>query len=248
MIGKCPRLRNAGTFVSAPFPTWRRFRPYTEARCAGSYPRRVIEDALSRRIQYETAGIDIADVAPDPYAQFERWLSEAASEIVEANAMVLATIGPDGPTSRAVLLREIVDSEFVFYTNRNSRKGRDIASDARVSLLFPWFSLHRQVRIDGVANPVSDEMNDAYFAARPRESQAGAAASPQSQPVPSRAWLDERVAEALTQDRIERPEHWGGYGVAPVRFEFWQGRQGRLHDRIQYERANGDWTLTRLAP
>lgn len=214
----------------------------------GPYPRRVIDDALSRRIQYETAGIDIADVDPDPYVQFERWFSAASSEIVESNAMVLATIGPDGPTSRAVLLREIVEGEFVFYTNRNSCKGRDMASDPRVSLLFPWFSLHRQVRIDGVASPVSDEMNDAYFASRPLESQAGAAASPQSQPIPSRAWLDDRFAEALTQEPIERPDYWGGYGVAPFRFEFWQGRQNRLHDRIQYDRVDGDWTLQRLAP
>jgi pyridoxamine 5'-phosphate oxidase len=208
----------------------------------------VIEDALNRRIQYETAGIDIADVDPDPHVQFERWFAEASTDIVEANAMVLTTIGPDGPTSRAVLLREMVDGEFVFYTNRSSRKGREIAADPRVTLLFPWFSLHRQVRIDGVARPVSDEMNDAYFASRPRESQAGAVASPQSEPIPSREWLDDRFAEVLAQDPIERPESWGGYGVAPVRFEFWQGRSSRLHDRIQYERADGGWTLARLAP
>ncbi len=208
----------------------------------------MIDDALSRRIQYETAGIDIADVDPDPYVQFERWFSEASSEILEANAMVLTTIGPDGPTSRAVLLREVVDTEFVFYTNRHSRKGRDIASDARVSLLFPWFTLHRQVRIDGLASPVSDDMSDAYFFARPRESQAGAAASPQSQPIPSRAWLEDCFAEVLTQDPIARPDHWGGYGVAPFRFEFWQGRQNRLHDRIQYEWTDSAWTLQRLAP
>lgn len=208
----------------------------------------MLEDALGRRIQYETAGIDVADVDPDPFVQFERWLTDAAADIVEANAMVLSTAGPLGPSSRAVLLREIHEGQLVFYTNRSSRKGQDIGSDPRVTLLFPWFSLHRQVRIDGSAAPVPDAMSDAYFSSRPVESQAGAVASPQSQPIPSREWLETRFASALEGNSIERPEEWGGYGVTPVTFEFWQGRAGRLHDRIRYTRSDTGWTRDRLAP
>lgn len=203
---------------------------------------------MSRRIQYEATGIDVADVDPDPYVQFERWFTEAAQDIVEANAMVLSTTGPDGPSSRAVLLREITDGTFVFYTNRASRKGRDIESEPVVSLLFPWFSLHRQIRIEGRAEPVSDDMSDAYFASRPFESQAGAAASPQSEPIPSREWLEDRVAEISAQETVDRPQHWGGYGVLPMMFEFWQGRPNRLHDRIRYVRSESAWIRERLAP
>ncbi len=201
-----------------------------------------------RRTQYETMGIDLADVDPDPFAQFRRWFVEAAADIVEANAMVLATSGPEGPSSRAVLLRDIHEGRFVFYTNRMSRKGRDIAIDNHVSLLFPWFSIHRQVRIDGVASPVSDEMSDAYFASRPRESRASAVASPQSEPIPSREWLEARVAEVLASGEVQRPDGWGGYGVEPVVFEFWQGRPNRLHDRVRYRRSESSWIRERLAP
>ncbi|MFP5332054.1 MAG: pyridoxamine 5'-phosphate oxidase [Acidimicrobiia bacterium] len=208
----------------------------------------MIEDALSRRIQYETSGIDIDDTDPDPYVQFERWFAEAARDIVEANAMILSTAGPHGPSARAVLLREIVDGAFVFYTNRDSRKGEDIAADARVSLLFPWFVLHRQVRIEGAAESVPDEMSDEYFDSRPVESRAGAIASPQSQPIPSREWLERRVEEVLRSGDLARPIHWGGYGVMPVVFEFWQGRSSRLHDRIRYTRAGTGWLRERLAP
>ena len=214
---------------------------------ARPYSLPVIEDALMRRTQYETVGIDRDDVDPDPFVQFRRWFAEAAEDIVEANAMVLATSGPGGPSSRAVLLRDIHDGRFVFYTNRSSRKGRDIAADNRVSLLFPWFSIHRQVRIDGVAHPVGDEMSDAYFRSRPRESQASAVASPQSAAIPSREWLEERVATALASE-IRRPDEWGGYGVEPAVFEFWQGRPNRLHDRVRYRRSETTWIRERLAP
>lgn len=214
----------------------------------GSYARRVIEDALSRRIQYEATGIDLADTDPDPYLQFERWFANAAEDIVEANAMILSTAGTDGPSSRAVLLREVRDGSFVFYTNRESRKSTDIASDPRVSLLFPWFALHRQVRIEGTVDVVPDEMSDEYFDSRPPESRAGAIASPQSKPILSREWLERRVAEILESGDLARPQHWGGYAVTPTVFEFWQGRPNRLHDRIQYSRAGYGWVRERLAP
>lgn len=209
--------------------------------------RPVTDEALGRRIDYETAGIDVDDVDPDPVAQFERWFVDASNDIFEANAMVLSTSGPDGPSSRAVLLREFRAGRFVFYTNRSSHKGTDIASDPRVALLFPWFVHHRQVRITGTAVAIPDDESDAYFASRPREAQAGAVASPQSRPIPDRAWLEARVAEAL-EGPISRPAHWGGYAVTPTTFEFWQGRRNRLHDRIRYTAGDGGWTIERLAP
>ncbi|HSJ28783.1 MAG TPA: pyridoxamine 5'-phosphate oxidase [Acidimicrobiia bacterium] len=208
----------------------------------------MIDDALGRRVQYETDGIDLADTDPDPYRQFGLWFEQAALDIVEANAMVLSTIGDDGPSGRAVLLRDIVDGRFVFFTNRASRKGRDIAADPRVSLLFPWFPLHRQVRVDGLATTVSDDISDRYFESRPAASRAGAIASPQSDVIPSREWLERAVASVIEGADLRRPEHWGGYAVEPVRFEFWQGRPGRLHDRIRYERSDSGWNRDRLAP
>lgn len=210
--------------------------------------RPVIEDPYERRSEYETVGLDVSDVAGDPIVQFSRWFEEAAAVIPEANAMVLSTAGPAGPSSRAVLLRGVRNGRFVFYTNRSSRKGRDIAADPRVSLLFPWFALHRQLRIDGVAAPVPDEVSDAYFASRPRASQAGAVASPQSEPIPSREWLEERVGEVLESGPIARPEWWGGYAVEPALVELWQGRPNRLHDRIRYVRRASDWAVERVAP
>lgn len=219
-----------------------------QARTGGSYARRVIEDALSRRVQYETTGIDLTDTDPDPYLQFERWFVEAAADIVEANAMILSTAGADGPSARAVLLREVHDGSFVFYTNRESRKSTEIANDPRVSLLFPWFVLHRQVRIEGTVDPVEDEMSDEYFDSRPAESRASAIASPQSRPILSREWLERRVAEVFESGDLARPDRWGGYGVTPTLFEFWQGRPNRLHDRIQYSRAGEGWVRERLAP
>ena len=219
-----------------------------ERRPPSSYPLAVLEDALSRRTQYETAGIDVGDVDPDPLVQFEEWFVAAATDIVEANAMVLSTVGPHGPSSRTVLLREIHAGTFVFYTNRESAKAVEMSIDPRVSLLFPWFPVHRQVRIDGVAAPVPDALSDSYFSSRPIASRAAAIASPQSRPIPSREWLERRVGEVLENEALERPETWGGYGVRPTRFEFWQGRQNRLHDRIRYEKSDAGWRIERLAP
>jgi len=207
----------------------------------------VSDEVLQRRFQYETEGIDVEGVDPDPLVQFDRWFVEAAVDIDEANAMVLSTVGPQGPSSRAVLLRSFREGRFVFFTNRSSRKGDDIAFDDRVALLFPWFVHHRQVRITGRASAVAEEESDAYFAGRPRDSQAGAVASPQSKPIPGREWLEQRVTEILSGP-ITRPEHWGGYAVAPSSFEFWQGRSGRLHDRIRYTAYGPDWKIERLAP
>ncbi|MDX1447889.1 MAG: pyridoxamine 5'-phosphate oxidase [Acidimicrobiia bacterium] len=207
-----------------------------------------MEDALARRIQYETAGIDIADTDPDPYVQFERWFADAAGDILEANAMILSTSGSDGPSARAVLLRGVDDGRFVFFTNRQSRKARDIDVEPRVSLLFPWFVLHRQVRIEGTIETVADDVSDQYFASRPPESRAGAIASPQSHPIESREWLEQRVAEVLSAGDLSRPDHWGGFAVAPTSFEFWQGRANRLHDRILYRASEAGWIRERLAP
>ena len=209
--------------------------------------RRVDDAALRRRVQYESDGIDVDGLDPDPIRQFASWFTDAESDIAEPNAMVLSTFGPEGPSSRAVLLRRVHDGRFVFFTNRRSRKGRDIAAEPRVSLLFPWFVQHRQVRVDGLATTVDDSVSDAYFAERPPGSRAGAIASPQSEVIPSRAWLEEAV-EAAASGPLDRPEQWGGYEVTPSAFEFWQGRRNRLHDRIRYVVDGAGWRRERLAP
>ena len=169
--------------------------------------------------------------------------------------MVLATVDSDGrPSARYVLLKGVDERGFVFYTNLDSRKGAEIAANPAVSLLFPWHDLQRQVRVEGLASRVSAEESEAYFAARPRESQLGAWASPQSQVVSSRSALDERYGGVLARfadvDAVPLPPFWGGIRVAPEAVEFWQGRKGRMHDRLLYRRgsAGGGWLVQRLAP
>ena len=210
-------------------------------------------DALAAlRAEYELGGLDEADLAPDPLTQFSRWFAQARdSGLVEANAMVLGTVAADGtPASRTVLLKG-VDTGFVFYSNYESRKGRELAAEPRCTLLFGWYGLQRQVRIEGTAERVSRKETESYFASRPRASQLGAWASPQSEEVGSRADLDaayEAVVARFGEGPIPAPPHWGGYRVVPTSIEFWQGRRGRMHDRLRYQGGPGGWRTARLAP
>jgi pyridoxamine 5'-phosphate oxidase len=188
-------------------------------------------------------------VDSNPIQQFRVWFSDAVnSTIIEANTMTLATATADGkPSARIVLLKEVNDEGFVFFSNYLSRKGGEIALNPNAQLLFFWDILERQVRIEGVIEKISKEKSIDYFNSRPAESKAGAIASPQSQIVPNRKFLEDRLEE-VSQQELVMPEHWGGYMLKPSYFEFWQGRQYRLHDRIIYTLGNGGWTIGRLAP
>lgn len=208
------------------------------------------------RREYAAGGLDEADLAPDPVSMFRTWMHDAVrAGLHEPNAFVLATSDRDGlPGSRIVLLKGLDERGFVFFTNYSSRKGEELASNPRAALLFPWHPLERQVRVEGTVNRLSDAENDAYFATRPRAAQLGAWASPQSQVVPDRAALDRSYDEVAArfggEADVPRPEHWGGYCVEPATVEFWQGRIGRMHDRLRYRRSgtSGTWTTERLAP
>ena len=204
------------------------------------------------RVDYRRAALSEHDCARDPTDQFTRWLSEAiAAAVPEPNAMALATVDASGqPASRIVLLKAVDAHGLVFHTNYDSRKGRELARDARVALLFFWPELERQVRIEGSAGRVAAAESDAYFRERPRESQLSAWASPQSEPIPDRAFLDARLAEVRARfpGDVPRPPHWGGIRVVPRCFEFWQGRASRTHDRLRYTRQGDAWAIERLAP
>ena len=210
------------------------------------------------RREYGDRGLDLADLADDPVGMFRGWLDETvASGLHEPNAMVVTSVSAEGrPSARMVLLKGLDERGFVFYTNLESRKAQEIEANPHVSLLFPWQDLQRQVRVEGTASPVSAEENEAYFASRPRESQLGAWASPQSRVVASRSALDERYGGVLAQfaelDAVPLPPFWGGLRVEPETVEFWQGRKGRMHDRLVYRRDAADpsapWTVDRLAP
>lgn len=199
-------------------------------------------------------GIDEKTVDRNPVAQFRRWFDDAVAAGVKlSEAMTLVTATRDGyPSGRLVLLKGVDDEGFVFYTNYRSAKARDLDSNPKAALVFYWTKLDRQVRIEGLVERTSREESQAYFKTRPRESQIGAWASPQSEVISSREVLEQRAAELEErfQDReIECPENWGGYRLIPNRIEFWKNRLGRLHDRILYERQPDDsWTIRRLAP
>jgi pyridoxamine 5'-phosphate oxidase len=209
-------------------------------------------DLASLREEYASAGLAESDLAADPITMFRGWLAEAlGAGLHEPNAMVVATVGADfAPSARMVLLKGLDERGFVFFTNTRSRKGTELAANPRCSLLFPWHPLERQVRVDGSASPLADEDAAAYFAVRPRGSQLGAWASRQSRPVGSRDELARAFDEVSARfpGEVPVPEEWGGYVVRPEVVEFWQGRPGRMHDRLVYRRVEAGWTTERLAP
>jgi pyridoxamine 5'-phosphate oxidase len=204
------------------------------------------------RKDYSLKNLDERDVDPDPLAQFASWLDEAIrAEALEPTAMNLSTVDARGrPAGRIMLLKGVDDRGFVFFTNYGSRKGRDLAAHPHAALTFLWKELERQVRIEGAIEKVDAAESDTYYEIRPLGSRIGAWASPQSEVVENRAWLEGRVQEFAAKygEHPPRPAHWGGYRVIPDALEFWQGRQSRLHDRIAYRLEDGRWTRSRIAP
>ena len=211
-------------------------------------------DLSGLREEYGRGGLDLPDLSDDPVEMFQTWLGQAvAAGVHEPNAMVLATATPDGrPSSRMVLLKGVGPDGFAFFTNQASRKGDELAANPHCALLFPWHPLERQVRVEGVASKLGDDEVATYFHSRPRGAQLGAWASDQSRTVASRAALAASYAAVQERfgddDEVPVPPHWGGYRVVPDVVEFWQGRPGRMHDRLVYRRAGAGWVVERLAP
>jgi pyridoxamine 5'-phosphate oxidase len=205
------------------------------------------------RQDYKLAGLTEAQSLSDPFQQFSLWFEQALNaELLEPNAMTLATIDSNGnPNARIVLLKGFSENGLIFHTNYDSAKGQNIAAHPQVALVFWWGELERQVRIEGTAEKVSAEDSDSYFSSRPLNSQIGSWASTQSQVVSSREELESRFAnyqEKFNNQPIPRPENWGGFRVIPYVFEFWQGRPSRLHDRLRYRLSNQQWIIERLCP
>jgi pyridoxamine 5'-phosphate oxidase len=212
------------------------------------------ENAAAIRKEYIQKALVESEMETDPIRQFNIWWQDAIeAKIIEVNAMTLATASADGmPSARTVLMKGFSEKGFIFFTNYNSFKGEQLSENPKASLLFFWKELERQVRITGIVEKLSSEESNAYFQSRPRASQVGAVASPQSQVIESRQWLDEKYKEIDKQfenTTVQKPPHWGGYVVRPVIIEFWQGRPGRLHDRILYTLLeDASWKIERLAP
>ncbi len=213
-----------------------------------------MESLAALRKDYTKASLDSKSIDKNPIAQFEKWFNEAINaKVLEPNAMNLATISESGrPSSRIVLLKGIHNNQFVFYTNYQSQKGKELDLHPECALNFFWPELERQVRIEGIAQRVDAALSDTYFQSRPRASQIGAWASPQSSVINSREILEERVKEIEKRfegkEVLPRPNQWGGYSVGPFEIEFWQGGSGRLHDRIQFSKVDNEWKINRLAP
>ena len=205
------------------------------------------------RKDYSLAGLAEKDLARDPFQQFDKWFQEAeAAKLVEPNAMILATASRDGrPSARTVLLKHVDGRGFVFFSNYQSRKGRELEVNAQASLAFPWLAIERQVIVEGAVTKVAREECETYFHSRPRASQLGAWVSQQSSIIPGRGVLEDGM-KALDQkyagQEVPLPPHWGGWRLAPESVEFWQGRRSRLHDRLRYRRAKDGWVVERLAP
>ena len=213
-----------------------------------------MDDIAGIRKEYAMQTLSEEDVEVNPFLQFGKWWDEAIkSELEEINAMTLATASANGtPSARIVLLKAATSEGFVFFTNYDSNKGKELAQNPRACLVFFWSPLERQIRIEGMVEKINETESDEYFASRPVESRIGAWASPQSSVIAAREIIEENVAkyqQEFADGNIPRPPHWGGYIVKPVQVEFWQGRPGRLHDRIQYTLLeDGGWKIERLAP
>lgn len=205
------------------------------------------------RKEYSLAGLTEKDLARDPFRQFDKWFQEAeAAKLVEPNAMILATASREGrPSARTVLLKQVDGRGFVFFSNYESRKGRELDANAHASLVFPWFAIERQVIVEGAVTKVAREECEAYFHSRPRASQLAAWVSQQSSIISGRGLLEDSMKALELKyagQEVPLPPHWGGWRLAPVTVEFWQGRRSRLHDRLRYRRAQDGWVVERLAP
>ncbi|HYG02444.1 MAG TPA: pyridoxamine 5'-phosphate oxidase [Chryseosolibacter sp.] len=205
------------------------------------------------RTEYLKSSLDVKSVDADPFVQFEKWFGEALkAQVIEPNAMHLSTVNESGkPSSRIVLLKGMENKKFIFYTNYQSKKGKELDNNPACALTFFWPDLERQVRIEGIASRVEQTVSETYFQSRPRASQIGAWSSPQSSPIKNREILEQRFIEVEkrfeNQPVLPKPHQWGGFGIEPFLFEFWQGRSSRLHDRIEYM-FDGKWKINRLAP
>ena len=204
------------------------------------------------RKQYLFSALDEQSVLPNPFDQFQIWLQEAIeSDQLEPTAMILSTVDEQGqPHSRVVLLKEFLNDSFVFYTNYEGHKAQQMAQNSRVSLVFFWSALERQVRVEGTVEKISEVLSTSYFKSRPIDSQLGAWASPQSQLIRSQDFLEKQFQyyQQKFGDDVPKPAHWGGYAVKPMSIEFWQGRANRLHDRLLFSKDSGTWKISRLAP
>jgi pyridoxamine 5'-phosphate oxidase len=205
------------------------------------------------RKDYTLEGLSKTEVDPNPFIQFKKWFEQAlAAQLPEPNAMTIATTTPDGkPSARMVLLKDFDERGFVFFTNYNSRKGQELAQNPQAAIVFWWAELERQVRILGRVEKVSESESDYYFESRPTKSRLGAWASNQSEIIPTREVLEQRMQELQSKyenQEIPRPQHWGGLRVIPTEIEFWQGRSSRLHDRLLYTYVDGSWKIQRLSP